>query len=300
MGVSLGVEWDWSINNDERSAGVVVKVRLPQYKAEKYDARAAAILQRRKVSSAEARKLSSTLEYVCSAASNKKARAFARPIRDYESLGYSGRRPFTPEFGVALQSVRVLLQDRKWNPILGHAVARRFALLSSDGRGSNGIYGSEVLAAVLIMASGGAYTVVEASAEMVEEWLRHVTSEQRINECESIAALLGLATFIHHLQDVDVLHFVDSSAAQGVLIKGYSSSRTLSAVTSAYWTLAGKCRAMVWVGRVPSKLNVADGPTRGDYSVVQAHGWAWVPPEMPEVGPWSSLFVNLVPKTRRN
>ena len=125
-----------------------------------------------------------------------------------------------PEFAVAVQSVRALLQDRSWNPILGHAVARRFALLFSDARGSNGTYGSEALAAILIMAGGGAYTVIQASDTMVHDWLKHVCSDQRINECESIAALLGLATFAAQLQDADVLHFVDSPAAQGVLIKG--------------------------------------------------------------------------------
>ena len=100
--------------------------------------------------------------------------------------------------------------------------------------------------------------------------MQYVSSEQRINECESIAALLGLASFSKALEGSDVLRFVDSSAAHGILIKGYSKSPPLSAVTSAYWTLVG--RACPWVGRVTSKLNVADGPTRGDTSVIIGYG----------------------------
>ena len=161
----------------------------------------------------------------------------------------------------------------------------------SDARGRTGtLWGTEQLATILIMAGGGAYTFIMASDTSVVEWLRHVTSDQRINECEGIAALLGLATIASTLEGVDLLYFVDASAVQGILIKGYSRSPTLSAVTSAYWTLAGQCKATMWIGRVPSKLNVADGPTRGDYTAVQAHGWAYSAPYMPPAKPWQVLF----------
>lgn len=187
--------------------------------------------------------------------------------------------------------------DRGWQPLLGHAVARRFAIIFSDARGNDhSSWGSEHLAAILITAGGGAYVTIAANDPIIAEWLQYVTSEQRINECESIAALLGLASFSHHIEGCDVLHFVDSTAAQGVLIKGYSKSQTLCAVTSAYWTLAGKCRACIWIGRVPSKLNVADGPTRNDLSVVQAHNWEKHPPLMPPLKAWMQVFAGVLSK----
>lgn len=291
LGVALGVEWDWGLTAEERAQGVLVKTRLPDIKASKYDARVWENLQRGRMSSADCKKLSGTVDYVCSAASGKKGRAYARPLRDWENCSRTGRRPLSSEMRASLQSLRPFFKDRGWQPILGHVIARRFAILFSDARGKDHTnWGSEHLAAVLITASGGAYVSISASHPMVAEWLQHVISEQRINECESIAALLGLASFSQLLHDFDVLHFVDSTAAQGVLVKGFSKSQTLCAVTSAYWTLAGKYRVCSWIGRVPSKLNVADGPTRGDLSAVQAHGWNKMPPLMPPLKPWRKVF----------
>jgi hypothetical protein len=244
QGVALGVEFNWNVTPIERSRGVLVKVRIPSFKAIRYENRVVSVVSRRRMSSAEARKMSGTVDYISSAAAQKMARAFAKPLRDWESSGRIGRRPLTTEMLVALQSLIPFFRNDSWNPILGHAVARRFAILFSDARG-RGEWGSEKLAAILIMAVGGAYTAIDASSVSIRDWLQHVQSEQRINEWESIAALLALATFSSILEGVDVLHFVDSQAAQGILIKGYSKSATLSAVTSAYWTLAGKCRASI-------------------------------------------------------
>ena len=295
IAVALGMEWNWTLTQEEKANGVIAKLRLPAVKSQKYDARVMAIVGRRKMSAAEAKKISGTVAYTCSLPYGRCGRALARPIREWEQSGKSGRRQLTVEATVALMSLRPLFLDKEWNPILGHAVARRFAIIFSDARGTvNREWGSESLAAVLLMAEGGTYTVMHCQEKLAVEWLQHVSSDQRINECESLAALLGLATFADLLEGVDVLHFVDSTAAQGILVRGYSRSPTLSAVTSAYWTLAGQSRVTVWIGRVPSKLNIADEPTRGDESAMKTHGWNRQEPHLPPVKPWLTLFRRLV------
>ena len=266
-----------------------MKSRIPALKACKYEARVECRLRHGKMSSAEARKLSGVVEYVCSAASNKAGRAFARPIRDWEMQGRTGRRKLTLEAAASLQQIKLLVRDQRWQPLPSNARSRKFAILYSDARGC-GEWGNEAFAAVLLTSEGGAYTSIEADSPAIKEWLQNVQSKQRINECESIAALLGLATFGDLLQEADLLHFVDSTAAQGTLVSGFSKSSTLCAVTSAYWTLATRMRVRAWIGRVPSKLNVADGPSRNDLSDIQEHGWAWQDPVMPKVAPWRSLF----------
>ena len=80
------------------------------------------------------------------------------------------------------------------------------------------------------------------------------------------------------------------STAEGSLIKGLSASRTLSAIAGAYWLQVTLHSAAVWIGRVPSKLNIADGPSRGDLGEVTAHGWAYTAPWLPQVGPWAALL----------
>ena len=49
-------------------------------------------------------------------------------------------------------------------------------------------------------------------------------------------------------------------------------------------------RAAVWIGRVPSKLNVADGPSRDDLSEVFAHGWARAEAWLPDPEAWAALL----------
>ena len=132
--------------------------------------------------------------------------------------------------------------------------------------------------------------MLDASAPQAVAWLSGLSLEHRINECESLAALVGLHTFAPFLHDAEILHFVDSTAAEGSLVKGYSCSATLAATASAYWTTAGRCSIAAWIGRVPSRLNVADGPTRGDLSAVEAHGWQHIAPTLPPSQPWQVLL----------
>ena len=169
-------------------------------------------------------------------------------------------------------------------------------MIFSDARGrahsdeDQDRWGAEMLAAVVLLADGGYYTALAASDSRLQAWLAGVRSNQRINECESLAALLGLCSFSGLLRDADVMHFIDSSAAEGSLIKGYSASQTLAAIAGAYWSVASESRASIWIGRVPSKLNVADGPTRGNLEAITYHGWKLWQPSIVAATPWRSLL----------
>ena len=48
-------------------------------------------------------------------------------------------------------------------------------------------------------AAGGAYVSIAASDPKISEWLEYASAEQRINECESIAALLAVASFCQQI-----------------------------------------------------------------------------------------------------
>ena len=174
-----------------------------------------------------------------------------------------------------------------------YSIARQFALLFTDARGraaQASEWGSECLGAVLLTSTGGMYAVLDVSDHTAAGWLRLISSDQRINECEALGALLGICCFGHVLEGFDIMHFVDSTAAEGALIKGLSRSQTLSAIAGAYWMQAGLRRICSWIGRVPSVLNVADGPSRGDLSEVQAHGWAPAKAWLPVPSAWSVLL----------
>ena len=138
-------------------------------------------------------------------------------------------------------------------------LARVVIFSGARGRGPGNSF--EALAAVLLTGHGELYAIESARSPDVLPWLV-AAGEQRINECESLAALLAIASFGPVLVDTNVLHFIDPWAAEGMLAEGYSTSRTLAALAGAYWHTAAKHRAAIWIGRVPSKLSLADGPTQ--------------------------------------
>jgi len=64
----------------------------------------------------------------------------------------------------------------------------------------------------------------------------------------------------------DVLHFADNTAANGVAIKGYSAAPDLALIISSMQLRIARQGIRLWIQFVPSKLNLADAPSRGDFS----------------------------------
>ena len=56
-----------------------------------------------------------------------------------------------------------------------------------------------------------------------------------INEAEALAALVWVQALGDRLRGLDVLLFVDSIAAEGILLKGYSKSPQLAVIASLFW-----------------------------------------------------------------
>jgi len=79
---------------------------------------------------------------------------------------------------------------------------------------------------------------------------------------EAVATLLAFATFGDLLRDVDVHMFIDSNAAGGALLKGFCAAPDILAITAAFWGWAARERSSIWLSRVDSHANCADGPTR--------------------------------------
>ena len=61
-----------------------------------------------------------------------------------------------------------------------------------------------------------------------------------------------------------VVWYVDNTAAEGALKKGYSGSRFMTAIVAEFWDICIRNNIAVWIDRVPSKENIADAPSRGD------------------------------------
>jgi len=162
--------------------------------------------------------------------------------------------------------------------------------------------GKTILGGALITEDGGAFFVHDACGQDLD-WLPSAASNV-INEAESLAASVWVSTFGPGIRGQDVLLFIDSAAAEGSLLRAYSSSRHLTALAGCFWTTSANHQLRVWIGRVPSNVNPADGFSRSDRSLGKRHGWAEVPACVPHASPWAFLLpprpqLQLIPRAQR-
>ena len=121
-----------------------------------------------------------------------------------------------------------------------------------------------------------------------EAWLPSMASHD-INELESLAAVMWVETFGPAIKHADVCLFVDSAAAEGSLLKGYSSSPHLAALAGQFWASAASYGLRMWVDRVPSSLNPADELSRDSDKQARGKGWQQVVGRVPHPEKWSFL-----------
>ena len=75
-----------------------------------------------------------------------------------------------------------------------------------------------------------------------------------------------------HLPELWVA-WIDNSAGEAVLRKGYGKDVAVNGVLAAFWALASKMQWSPEFNRVKSESNIADAVSRGDLSTAKAQGW---------------------------
>ena len=58
-----------------------------------------------------------------------------------------------------------------------------------------------------------------------------------------------------------IIHFIDNDAAASSLVRGYSPKTDSTALVGEYWSLAAQHGLEIYIDRVESKSNLADGPS---------------------------------------
>ena len=123
------------------------------------------------------------------------------------------------------------------------------------------------------------FTALQIPPEIGGRLLKRKT---QIVPFEALGALLLLICFRRDLSNCALRHFVDSDGAAGALIRGFSSAADIACIASAFWAVAAEARAAVFIDRVDSHANVADGPSRPEkfdhLSGMRALGARWVHP----------------------
>ena len=174
--------------------------------------------------------------------------------RDAQNLSYR----VTRLLGAALQALLALLERPPPRSIPHPASPRPVATLYTDGEGK-GYIG----AVLLLRENGGSATVF--SSRVTRDTFKML--KHRVNQIaliELLAVLAALEAFKDLITGCDLRIFIDNVVAEGAIRNGYMrrDCRDACALVAALWQQFLELDLLVWVDRVPSELNVADGPSR--------------------------------------
>ena len=117
-----------------------------------------------------------------------------------------------------------------------------------------------VLAAILCDKRAATYCVMDAPC-WAKEKLQHRNDEQ-IMAYEILAIMMGLETFSKDCKRATIRVWTDNIGGECALRKKSSAALDHNLFVHLIWEKAANLNAGLWIDRVPSKLNIADGPTR--------------------------------------
>ena len=90
---------------------------------------------------------------------------------------------------------------------------------------------------------------------------------------ELIAAIMGILQCKQlRLDGMGIRHFVDSNPARQGLVRANSRQPDLNNLIGMVWFVAGKIMRQYWCQYVRSCSNLADAPSRGNFSTVKQIG----------------------------
>ena len=97
----------------------------------------------------------------------------------------------------------------------------------------------------------------------IRDWKRAGGKGRVIHQAEVLPAALAMEIWGPRLRNRKVVVFVDNDAARDALVKGATTSKASAALVSKFWDEVAAAGIYVWIDRVASKSNPADGPSRG-------------------------------------
>ena len=84
-----------------------------------------------------------------------------------------------------------------------------------------------------------------------------------INQVEASACVVAPDTWGPRILQSDVLHVIVSNTSLSSFINGWSRKSDTCKLVGEYWLRASKHQLYIYLDRVESKSNIADGPTKG-------------------------------------
>ena len=95
--------------------------------------------------------------------------------------------------------------------------------------------------------------------------------------------MMALSTFSNELQGEQVVLYSDNKGAEATTAKGSARAFDHNALVHEIWSHALRYNFHLWIERVPSKLNIADSPSRFRYKILEGIKARWRKPVLAEM-----------------
>ena len=228
----------------------------------------------------QASKYAGRLAFTCTIAAGRQGRAFVKPFcaqADGHCMVLTcNAASWWTKFLELKPSVRLAV---------GHTT-REIVWAWTDTSGEDPCLG------VVVCARNSWYwTYLDAPPAVFDQLLHR--QDSHINFKEMLAVLLFVTTFQNIIYGTAAFVFIDNNGGVlGSLLKGSSSAPEANMLTGRIWLHAVEwSRAPIWA-RVESAANIADGPSRHDFTHVESLKAELVAPALPQ---WiSTLWVLVV------
>ena len=116
-------------------------------------------------------------------------------------------------------------------------------------------------------------TPIVTSGHIPPTLLQQFTSSNAfIYFLEAWTAVLAPVLF-QPLLTTPYIQLCDNEASKHAIIKGTGKHQPLNNIIGAHWTWHNRCQLHQILDRVPSKANIADPFSRGDFSIANERGW---------------------------
>ena len=144
--------------------------------------------------------------------------------------------------------------------------------------------GVDQIVAVFLLVDGvWRYTSTSVPSALVSQFLPR--GDNQIGMLELLAPILALGTWPETFCNVLWTAWIDNQGVLHNLLKGGSLAEDANVLIGRMWMHLASCDSDLFVERVESKSNVADGPTRHDFSDVTRLQASFSKPVWPQ---WAS------------
>jgi hypothetical protein len=101
--------------------------------------------------------------------------------------------------------------------------------------------------------------------------------ETQINPIEAVANVATFYSVLHLIRGARVIAFVDNSSAVSSLVSGHSTQMDMQCITTLFHRMLVKEGIKAWFEWIQSALNIADGPSRGQFLGLEPADFAFPP-----------------------